>query len=164
MWRSQGNCSDQERVDAPMGSNCSGEVAISHKIIILCHQPILCHRPRCFLFDVSLIASQPHSHKIIILCNKPRYLVFSLMSLLLPHSWLSAAYLHRQDSGLHNEDLFSLLSLTRSRSQDGYCEYMADGTKALLLKKIFSEAEKVMKCSMDKMMMVAMNVPLKCHL
>merc|ERR1712004_137210 len=30
----------------------------------------------------------------------------------------------------------------RLRSQDGYCEYMADGTKALLLKKIFSEAEK----------------------
>ena len=29
---------------------------------------------------------------------------------------------------------------------------MADGTKALLLKKIFSEAEKVMKCSMDRMM------------
>ena len=32
-----------------------------------------------------------------------------------------------------------------SRSQDGYCEYMADGTKALLLKKIFSEAEKVLQ-------------------
>lgn len=31
------------------------------------------------------------------------------------------------------------------RSQDGYCEYMADGTKALLLKKIFSEAEKVLQ-------------------
>ena len=31
------------------------------------------------------------------------------------------------------------------RSQGGYCEYMADGTKALLLKKIFSEAEKVLQ-------------------
>ena len=31
------------------------------------------------------------------------------------------------------------------RSQDGYCEYMADGTKALLLKKIFSDAEKVVQ-------------------
>ena len=42
---------------------------------------------------------------------------------------------------------------------------MADGTKALLLKKIFSEAEKVMiKYSLNNMMTVAMNVTIKCHL
>ena len=26
----------------------------------------------------------------------------------------------------------------RLRNQDGYCEYMADGTKALVMKKVFS--------------------------
>merc|ERR1719369_2682267 len=30
----------------------------------------------------------------------------------------------------------------RLKSQDGYCEYMADGTKALVMKKVFSDAEK----------------------
>ena len=85
---SQGNCSDQERVDAPMGSNCSGEVAISHKITILCHQP--------------------------------RYLVFSLMSLLLPHSWLSAAYLLRQDSGLKKPPGYFYLFIVDSVQVSGW--------------------------------------------
>ena len=61
-------------------------------------------------------------------------------------SWLNVAYLHRQDLGLINLHYLRIIALgiiVLSRSQDGYCEYMADGTKALLLKKIFSEAEKV---------------------
>ena len=63
-------------------------------------------------------------------------------------SWLNVAYLHRQDLGLinlHYLRIIALVIIVLSRSQDGYCEYMADGTKALLLKKIFSEAEKVLQ-------------------
>ena len=93
-----------------------------------------------------------------------------LFSLWCPSCCLTAGWARHISFGktqvpTSHRDIFTSLSLTRSRSQDGYCEYMADGTKALLLKKIFSEAEKVMiKYSLNNMMTVAMNVTIKCHL
>ena len=39
----------------------------------------------------------------------------------------------------------------RLSSQSGYCEYMADGTKALVMKKVFSEAEKEEMISLNSM-------------
>ena len=39
----------------------------------------------------------------------------------------------------------------RLRNQDGYCEYMADGTKALVMKKVFSEAEKEEMISLNSL-------------
>ena len=126
-----------------MGSNGSGKVFIA---II----GILCQHPKFFPFmharrsDMELSASIKNAFKHF----------FHL-------SWLNVAYLHQQDLGLinlHYLRIIALVIIVLSRSQDGYCEYMADGTKALLLKKIFSEAEKV--CMFIVMAMVLEHVHL----
>ena len=139
-----------------MGSNGSGKVFIADmQSLAFCakvfpfygrsslRHGIISQRQKRFqtLFHLSWLSAAYHDHDLDHLDHLQHVEQFFFYL-----SWLNVAYLHRQDLGLINLHYLRIIALgiiVLSRSQDGYCEYMADGTKALLLKKIFSEAEKV---------------------